>query len=578
MIHFFRALNYFLVALMTTMCSSQSYDHLSSRYATEHRYAQLKATVRTGKTLCLGEQAYLKIRLPKVKIALQEILGMQLADHEVPRIAICSSGGGYRAMITTLGALHGCQIAPKREFNVNDFMHAKPLFSALAHMLLSWCGISDETHDHNDLFSQLPLSFIECCTYSAALSGSSWAWAGLLHSRKQIKDYIEHVAQHASEPLTNNVNLQSIVLQLLKKEARNQPVSFIDIYGSLLAERLLSSNTIKNAAEIDLLSYKNVIDAAQMPLPIFTAVIGENSFDNKWVEFTPYEVGTIFLNAFIPTWAFGRKFLGGHSIDTISPQTLGFCMGIWGSALSVSVEDVYNHAIKPHLGEVNAAYIASHYGKPVAASSALLQSIFHHIKNNSTHENLQISVAERADKRLSPAQVPNWTFGLPNSPYAKQELLTLIDAGFHINLPVTPLLRPERKIDIIIIIDASGNFGEHLKRTATEAQKHGYKFPPIDHVAVHSPCSVHRNLQDQSCPIVIYMPLIKNESYQQGWNPHHEKFTHFLNFNYTHEQVHQLSGLMQHNVLQSHEIIIDTIKQCIQAKRDPTSLKLQRTE
>jgi len=62
---------------------------------------------------------------------------------------------------------------------------------------------------------------------------------------------------------------------------------------------------------------------------------------NHWFEFTPFEVGSRWLSAYIPTWSFGRKFKRGDSRSSAPEQSLGFMMGIFGSAIAASLEEAY---------------------------------------------------------------------------------------------------------------------------------------------------------------------------------------------------------------------------------------------
>lgn len=100
-----------------------------------HLYHDKVAHVRVGSELCSEEMQFNEVRQRVVRAALAKLTGIDLeplpADH-TPRIQICASGGGYRAMIATLGALIG----------------------------LEECGVLDTV------------------TSIAGLSGSTWAMAG----------------------------------------------------------------------------------------------------------------------------------------------------------------------------------------------------------------------------------------------------------------------------------------------------------------------------------------------------------------------------------------------------------------
>ena len=65
-----------------------------------------------------------------------------------------------------------------------------------------------------------------------------------------------------------------------------------------------------------------------------------NADPYEWMEITPFEVGSSFLKTYIPTWAYGRKFKDGNSTNAPPEQTLGYFMGIFGSAFEISLKDI----------------------------------------------------------------------------------------------------------------------------------------------------------------------------------------------------------------------------------------------
>jgi phospholipase A2 len=533
-------------------CSLAASDKPIKR-TVQNQYAQQQASIRIGSDLCAEEQNYLTKRLPKVKETLQNLLGMQLNDNQVPRIALCASGGGYRAMISTLGWMQGTEITKRSFSSMFNYLNPKSLFSSITNYFYNALGYGageDLNTFEDKLFGPLPLSLLDATTYCAALSGSTWAVASLYQSRMPINDLLEHMVPYVSKAFLSGINYDYMMGQLLKKEELGQPTSFIDIYGNILAQKLLADLGTQNPSAIDIVAYKNVVDQAQMPLPISTAVIGEGVVTYEWVEFTPYEVGSTFLKSFIPSWAFGRKFENSKSIDFTPPFSLGYCMGIWGSAMSVSAQEVFD------------------YIEPEVQNGALLDAahIFDKIKESIEPTELAELGDDVAEKRVSPAQVYNWGYfkrGAQGLPLTQEKTLTLVDGGHDFNLPFPPLLRNERAVDIIIVLDASsGQIAGELQKAEQYARTRGLKFPTIDYSKVGNICSVHTDA-DPAVPIVIYMPLVKNSNYQNGWDPTTAAFTDTMNLKYSRNQIFLLSGLTQQNMLESQQTILQVIKNWI---------------
>ncbi|KAG8747162.1 hypothetical protein FRC10_002211 [Ceratobasidium sp. 414] len=71
-----------------------------------------EAEVRLGNELCLPERAFLRSRKRRMRAAFAELFGVPVAkidERDLPIVAIAGSGGGYRAMVNTLGALKGAE-------------------------------------------------------------------------------------------------------------------------------------------------------------------------------------------------------------------------------------------------------------------------------------------------------------------------------------------------------------------------------------------------------------------------------------------------------------------------------------
>jgi cytosolic phospholipase A2 len=160
-------------------------------------------------------------------------------------------------------------------------------------------------------------------------------------------------------------------------------------------------------------------------------------------RFTPYEFWCEEINAGIPTWAVGRRFENGKTVwrenGLVLPEIrLSMLLGIWGSAFCATLSHYYKE-IRPVM-------------KGLAGFGGIDQII-----------------AERDEDLIKvhpidPASIPNFALGMrgllplscPESLY-DTKYLQLMDAGMSNNLPIYPMLRPGRNVDIIIAFDASAD-------------------------------------------------------------------------------------------------------------------------
>ncbi|POS80528.1 hypothetical protein DHEL01_v201065 [Diaporthe helianthi] len=402
----------------------------------EIRYS---AKVRVSSELCDEEKEYLARRKKIVTVALAKYLGLdenEVHEDDVPTIAVCGSGGGLRALVAGIGSM----IATGED------------------------GLFD------------------CVTYTSGVSGSCWLQA-LFHStfaQGSLPLVLEHVKArlgvHIAYPPVAFSSLASAptnryLLSGLVEKLRGDPnanVGLVDIYGILLAARLLvpKGELGVDARDFKLSNQRQNIKFGQNPLPIYTAVrheipnasaagdaTGHPTEQEKeeaakeawfqWFEITPYEAFCEEFAAGIPTWALGRKFANGRDVPPekgfhLPEARMPLLMGIFGSAFCATL---------------------SHYYREVRP---LVQSLtgFSTIDEMISGHNDDLSKVHPID----PAMLPNFTYGMegqlprttPTNIY-KSEYLQLMDAGMSNNLPIYPLLRPGRNVDILIAFDASAD-------------------------------------------------------------------------------------------------------------------------
>lgn len=397
------------------------------------------ATVRVSNELCDEEKEFLARRRKTTAMALAKYLGLDERDvHEddVPTIAMCGSGGGLRALVAGTGS-----------------------------MLAT---------DEDGLF--------DCITYTSGVSGSCWLQA-LYHSSfaqgnlYRVLDHLKaRLGVHFAYPPVAFSDLvtaptSKYILSGLVEKLRGDPganFGLVDVYGLLLAARLLvpKGELGVDPRDFKLSNQRQNIKYGQHPMPIYTAVrheipnaemrpgggsgISEEAKEEaareawfQWFELTPYEFFCEEFAAGIPTWALGRRFKDGKD----QPPEDGFhlpearmplLLGIWGSAFCATLSHYYRE-VRPLV-------------RSLTGFGTLDQMISVH--------NEDLSKVHPID----PAMIPNFTYGMedklprttPTSVH-KNRYLQLMDAGMSNNLPIYPLLRPGRNVEIVIAFDASAD-------------------------------------------------------------------------------------------------------------------------
>lgn len=402
----------------------------------------ISSTVRIGKDLCLEEKEFKQRRKKHTTRALAKYLDIsesEIDPEDVPTIAMCGSGGGLRAMVAGCGSYLSAQEA----------------------------GLFD------------------CVTYTAGVSGSCWLQT-LYYStigeqnHRRIVDHLKHrIGTHIAFPPdalqlittapTNKFLLSGFVEKL--KGHPNADLGLVDIYGLLLATRLLvpRGELGVDARNLKISNQRAYLTDGEHPLPVYTAVRHEIPIEEKtpenekasgtvsdaakekakqeawfqWFEFTPYELFCEELDAGIPSWGVGRRYQNGRSIPGESglhlPEyRIPIMMGIWGSAFCATL---------------------AHYYKEIRPI----------VKGITGFGGVDDLIEERNDDLtkvhpIEPASIPNYVLGLrerlpPTCPESifNSEHLQLADAGMSNNLPLYPLLRDERGVDILIAFDSSAD-------------------------------------------------------------------------------------------------------------------------
>lgn len=418
------------------------------RAITNNPYKDHIAYIRQGTGISLGEKEYLNNRLPIVKASLEKLLKRQLQNDQIPNIVMIHSGGGYRAMMCTTGSLYG----------------AKKI------------GLLDAT------------------TYQTGLSGSTWAIAPWISTGIPLKKFKQYIIDCASRSFTDPTDAEELLIfeAARVKSTYGQPKTPVDLYGDLLGNILLSAMG-DHRHMVYLSEQTKKIQNGKLPYPIYTAIDGdENIVENQtWYEFTPHEIGNPIDNVYVPSWAYGRKFKEGKSVDNAPEKSLGYHMGTWGSAFGANI-----HTIKKELATTlgHADFIES-----------LLTSI----------------EGERPLEFY--ALIANYAYKM-NTGKAELKTKKFVDAGLYFNLP----LCPERKADVMIICDSSaGKIGDELKKAADYMKKYNLPFPEINFENIDKKTiSVFKDKNNPNIPVVIYLPRISD---QQLWedNKLNPKFAHY---------------------------------------------------
>jgi phospholipase A2 len=516
--------------------SQVAMNHFQGGVVPESPYKAISASVRVDdSSLSNDERLARSARKTVVDLAWQKFH----AGGDTPTVALSISGGGYRAMVSTIGILKGLEQA----------------------------------------------KLMDALTYVAVLSGSSWAVVPWVYWQKSqygdIGSYSDYVKGKIQDDLRKPslVSIQAISQYLKARTDANRPVTIIDMWGLLIANKLLAR--WPKPFELYLADTSDFIKSGRFPIPIMTAINGSMLGGSyEWFEFTPFEVGSSnYYKAFVPSYAAGRTFQGGHQKTSVAPfgppMSLDFMLGICGSAFAISAGDVWG-ALSSSLTDFITKQSAR---EKVSLPESIIQ-----LGRELAGQTFASAKQEMYKKRIIPGGVIwNPAFGMSSSviPKVAQDLqyLEFVDAGMGGNLPYAPLARPERAVDVVIMCDASATIkGVEALRAAYDYSNQArlsttyeytnrpggkYPFPEISEAdfknAEGASFSIFKGDRSRGIPTIIYIPWFKTGSFDP--DPAVSKAYGTMNFKYTSDEFEALSGYWQANIVALKDAIVSAIRE-----------------
>lgn len=385
------------------------------------------------------------------------------------------------------------------------------------------------------------IGLLDAIMYESTLSGATWETGPSTHfnySPMQFKDFLKQ--RLPGGLLNKRFSIAQLGSSMFKKFVFDKPLSMVDIYGGALTSLFLDSPKNKEPYEVFLSAQANTIANGNRPLPIYNAITSYQPY--IWLHFTPYEVGSDALGGFVPSWAFGRSFVNSLSVNYVPEEALGYLLGTFGYAIGINLKE--------------ALFVVGQDLRP----EFLLEML-----KKFAHE----TVVGKA--RLFPAEVNNFTFGMLGLPYGNKRTLTLLDAGIHYNLPMPPLLHKDRAVDLIFVFDNSaGTVGDELRKTEEYFKEKGIPFPAIDYTKVTNTITVFEDKNNPSTPVIIYMPLVKNDRYSKTFDPKNcpDDACSTFNFTYQDDVIDLLSGLTEFSVIENKKLIVEVIQGIVNRKND----------
>ncbi|XP_040268695.1 cytosolic phospholipase A2 epsilon-like [Bufo bufo] len=532
-----------------------------------------KLDMRLGFDLCDKEKIFLEKRQRLVADTLKKVLQLEedLVGEEIPVVAIMATGGGARAMTSLYSHLHGLQ----------------------------------------------KMGLLDCVTYIASASGSTWTTSKLYEdpnwSQKDLSEAIKNVKKHVTKNKMNTFSLSRLKyyrneLQQASKDGLKP--SFTDLWG-LMIESMFNNG--RN--ETKLSEQQPALDNGQNPLPIYLAMnVKQNTISTvdfkEFCEFTPYEVGLLKYGAFIRTEDFGSEFYMGHLMKKHPEQRICFLQGLWGNVFSLNLVDTWYLTtqldtfwetwVKDRIKDIDkedilvrreSAQTKTHLFTPAGTFSRIWKGLLTNRPIDGEQYNFLRGLYLHKDYHQQP-QFNTWKDSdldnFPNKLTPLADNLCLVDAGYFINASFPPLLRTERKVDVIISFDYTLDTPlQSVEQTCNYCTTQGIVFPKVslseEERKTHKECYVFNEKDNNACPIILHFPLV-NDTFKKFKEPgvlrSPEEMSdgnvdvtgafspYFLtNFSYSEQDFDRLMKLTQYNLSNNRELILDALHIAVQSRK-----------
>uniref|UniRef100_A0A7M4FQY0 Phospholipase A2 n=1 Tax=Crocodylus porosus TaxID=8502 RepID=A0A7M4FQY0_CROPO len=523
--------------------------------------------VRLGFDLCPEEQNFLKNRKQVVAAGIKKVLHLDedLQDYEIPVVAVTTTGVGIRALTGMYGSIWGLQ----------------------------------------------KLNLLDCISYITGSSGTTWTMTKLYEdadwSQKDLGEIISEARKQATKCKRNAFSLQNLknyYRELSERTAAGHKTSFIDLWG-LMIEAMLQDGKDHHR----LSDQKKAVNLGQNPLPIYLALNVKDKITTKefreWVEFTPYEVGFLKYGAFIRAEDFGSEFYMGRLMKRIPESRICFMQGMWSSIFSKNLLDAWHAADNSEdFWHRWTQATVTEIGKSCFILSFIAFDFYFGLSNALRDVLTDRPAVSKYHSFLRGFQMHNeytqnehfckWKDtqldSSPNQLRDTAEHLEMADTAFFYDTSCPPLMKPERKVDVILHLNYSGG-SQPLEHASRYFSEQGIPFPKTvlneEEKTNLKECYIFEDEATPGAPIVLYFPLV-NDSFQRFIAPGVPRsvsememgkvdVSGFLSPYATREvtlkaeDFNKLLKLTNYNILNNENLILQALRTAVARKRQTQS-------
>ncbi|XP_039408866.1 uncharacterized protein LOC104688224 [Corvus cornix cornix] len=585
--------------------------------------------VRLGFDLCIQEQDFLCKRQNYVIPALKKVLHLEqdLLDHETPVVAIMTTGGGMRSLTALYGSLRGL-----KKLNVLDCATYLTGLSGTTWTMSNLYRDADWSQkDLDKQISEARKHMTKCKINSFSL--------------EYLKYYKKQLCQRKREGRkTSFIDLWGLVLESFlhdgkdnhrlsdQQRAIDHGQNPLPIYTAVNVKNNYSTMDFKEWVEftpyeVGLQKYGVFVRAEDFGSEFFMGRLMKKVPESRicflegmWSSLFSFNVLYIW-NLSHSSEDFWHRWTRDQ-IDNIEeepplpvkPQELRTRLftppGPLGSALRAALADrvciaqehnflrgfqVHNDYLenthfcrwkgpKLHVTGAERAEEKAYGKSPFPKDCNQLRLCGHGVRVENKLTSFSLLHLEQKKIFLSDTVLDTF----PNQLTQSDEFLSLVDTGFFINTSVMPLLKPERKVDVILHLNYSaGSQIQALDQTCKYCSEQGILFPRVDLSEEDrkklKECYFFDGAETPGAPVLLFFPLV-NDTFQKYKAPGQKRSESEMedgkvdlygccspystySLQYTEKAYDRLVQLAEYNILNNEDLIIQALHTAVARKR-----------
>ncbi|XP_075783316.1 cytosolic phospholipase A2 epsilon isoform X2 [Pelodiscus sinensis] len=481
--------------------------------------------VRLGFDLCVEEQDFLQKRKKVVAAALKKVLQLE-DDLQDDEVPVV-------AIMTTGGG-------------------TRALTAMYAHLL-----------------SIQKLNVLDCISYITGLSGTTWTMSNLYEdpdwSQKDLEvslsDIQKHVIKNKFLACFSMDRLKYYVKELHQRKQEGHNICFTDLWG-LIIEAMFHDGEDHHK----LTDQQQALSHGQNPLPIYLALNVKDKMSNR--DFRGIWSSVFSLNL-MDAW-----YISYESEEFWYKWTQDRVIDIEEEPVLLTGSSKLNTRVFFPPDSLSTVF------RDVVMSRPAISEIHNFLKGFQLHNNyMENEFSKWKDCELDCH--PNQLTGAANH-------LALIDTAFAFETSYPPLMRPERKVDLILHFNySSGSQIMPLIKASKYFSEQGIPFPKIvpDEEEAINPkeCYLVGDKEGPETPVVLLFPLV-NDTFRNYKAPGVERSPSEMaegeidvadvngpynvnNLKYSEENFDKLTKLSYYNVQNNKDLIFQALRIAVERKK-----------